>query len=127
MYGIDFTEFGKILCQKASLRLDRYSPLLHQTMGEPQCVKSLNLMTMPDSVFQETVNLPISHSGQVTGFGAYFKAFLDEETSLTNSPWAPQTHWLHLLYTLPMPRPVQQGDMLPLQVTYDGALRFWMP
>jgi hypothetical protein len=48
---------------------------------------------------------------------------LDEETILTNSPWAPPTHWTQLIYTLAAPRAVKKGEVLQMEVIYDGGLR----
>jgi hypothetical protein len=59
----------------------------------------------------------------MTGFCAYFKAYLDDTTTLTNSPWAPQTHWTQLVYSLPYAKPVKAGEVVPMLIYYDGTLR----
>jgi SAM-dependent methyltransferase len=123
LYGFDFTLFGQVLCNKATLSLDRYNPLLNKTMSEPLLVKSLDLTTLDSALFSEQFSLPIKYNGTVTGVCAYFKAYLDETTTLTNSPWAPQTHWTQLIYSLPVAKPVSEGDTWPLLMTYDGTLR----
>jgi hypothetical protein len=92
-------------------------------MSEPLLVKSLDLTTLDSALFSEQFSLPIKYNGTVTGVCAYFKAYLDETTTLTNSPWAPQTHWTQLIYSLPVAKPVSEGDTWPLLMTYDGTLR----
>jgi hypothetical protein len=74
-------------------------------------------------MFNQEFTLDIEEDGNMTGFCAYFKAYLDEETTLTNSPWAPQTHWTHLIYSLPNFHTVKKGDKLPMDIVYDGVLR----
>ncbi|MGE0200701.1 MAG: 50S ribosomal protein L11 methyltransferase [Candidatus Melainabacteria bacterium] len=123
LYNLDFSILGEVLCQKTMTRTERYSPMANTAMSEPFCVKKLDFRTLESTVFAEPFDLTMLHKGEVTGFCGYFKAHLDEETILTNSPWAPTTHWTQLTFTLPRPRVVQQGDVLPLELIYDGALR----
>ena len=126
LYGVDFTLLGQVLCNKATLRLDRYNPMLNKTMSDPLCVKNIDFMTITNPFFSEAFELKATESGTVTGFCAYFKASLDETTTLTNSPWAPQTHWTQLVYTLPAAREVKAGDGIPMVIHYDGTLRIRM-
>lgn len=123
LYGFDFTILGQVLCNKATTRMDRYSPQLQKAMTEPVMVKSLDFMTVTDTAFVSRFELVALEEGNVTSFCGYFKAHLDEENILTNSPWAPPTHWTHLIYTLPAPRAVKKGERLNMEVIYDGALR----
>lgn len=127
LYGVDFEIFGQVLCNKATLRLDRYSPVLNKTMSEPKLVKSVDFRTLQGPLFNEKFELEALEDGHVTGYCAYFKAYLDETTTLTNSPWAPQTHWTHLIYTLPAATAVKKGDAVSLLMTYDGSLRIRLP
>jgi len=71
----------------------------------------------------ERFEIVAKHDGRIDSFCGYFKAHLDEDTQLTNSPWAPATHWTHLIYTLSEGISVQAGDVIPMEVIYDGALR----
>jgi len=123
LYGLDFTLLGKVLCNKATTRMERYSPLINKTMSETKMVRSLDFRTLRDSVFSNKFELVALEDGEITSFCGYFKAHLDEETILTNSPWAPATHWTQLIYTLAAPRAVNKGEVLQMEVIYDGSLR----
>jgi hypothetical protein len=123
LYGFDFSLLGKVLCNKATTRTDRFNPMLSKVMSEPCMVKNLDFMTLEETMFCEQVELVATEDGQITNVCGYFKAHLDEDTILTNSPWAPSTHWTHLIYTLAAPYPVKKGEKIPIEVIYDGALR----
>lgn len=123
LYGFDFSLLGQVLCSKATTRMDRYNTMLYKTMSEAVMVKSLDFMTLNETAFANRFELIAQEDGNITSFCGYFKAHLDEETILTNSPWAPPTHWTHLFYTLPAPRAVKKGEALQMEVLYDGALR----
>jgi SAM-dependent methyltransferase len=125
LYGFDFTLLGKVLCNKATTRMDRYNPMIQKTMSEPVMVRSLDFRTLRDSVFSNRFELTALEDGEVTSFCGYFKAHLDEETILTNSPWAPPTHWTQVIYTLAAPRPVKKGEKIQMELVYDGALRVY--
>ena len=123
LYGFDFSLLGEVLCRKATSRLERFNALLQKPMSEPLTVKSLDFRTLEEAFFVDRFNLVAKHDGRVDSFCGYFKAHLDEDTQLTNSPWAPSTHWTHLIYTLSEAIPVKVGDVIPMEVIYDGSLR----
>lgn len=123
LYGFDFSLLGDVLCSKATTRMDRYNTMVNKTMTEAVMVKSLDFRTLTDTVFADTFELVAREDGELTSFCGYFKAHLDEDTLLTNSPWAPPTHWTQLIYTLAAPRPVKKGETIPMEIIYDGALR----
>jgi SAM-dependent methyltransferase len=123
LYGYDFTLLADVLCNKATTRLDRYSPHISKTMTEPILAKAVDLRTLEDAVFAEKFTLVAQEDGVINSVCGYFKAHLDAENILTNSPWAPSTHWTHLIYTLASPEPVKKGDTLMFEVVYDGNLR----
>lgn len=123
LYGLDFSLLGQVLCNKATTRMERYNPLINKTMTEPAMVRSLDFRVLRDSVFSNQFQLVALEDGEITSFCGYFKAHLDEENILTNSPWAPATHWTQLVYTLAAPRSVKKGETLNMEVIYDGALR----
>ena len=103
--------------------MDRYNTMLYKNISDPVMVKSLDFMTLNETAFANRFELVALEDGNITSFCGYFKAHLDEDTILTNSPWAPPTHWTHLIYTLPAPRPVKKGETIQMEVLYDGALR----
>ncbi len=123
LYGYDFTLLGQVLCNKATTRTERYSSAVNKAMSESLMVKSLDFRTLEEPEFTDAFELEALEDGQITSFCGYFKAHLDGETVLTNSPWAPPTHWTQLIYTLAAPRPVKKGEKIKMQVIYDGALR----
>ncbi len=123
LYGLDFSLLGKVLCNKATTRTDRYNTLINKTMSEPVMVQSLDFRTLEETVFASRFELVALEDGQITSFCGYFKAHLDEDNILTNSPWAPPTHWTQLVFTLAAPHPVKKGERLPMEMLYDGALR----
>jgi len=123
MYGIDFELLGRVMCKKATTRLERYNPMLQKPMSEPVMVKSLDFRTLEEAFFTERFELVAKTDGRIDSFCGYFKAHLDEDTQLTNSPWAPSTHWTHLIYNLSDAITVKAGDIITMEVIYDGALR----
>jgi protein arginine N-methyltransferase 1 len=123
LYGFDFGLLGEVMGRKATTRLERFNPLLQTVMSEPVTVKSLDFRVLEDSFFVDRFQVTAKQDGRIDSFCGYFKAHLDEDTQLTNSPWAPSTHWTHLIYTLAEPVPVKAGDTVSMEVIYDGALR----
>ncbi len=123
MYSLDFSLLGNLLTNKITMRTERYNPHANNALSKPLLVKSLDFKTLEVTTFAQDFQLPIDQSGNISGFCAYFRAHLDEENTLTNSPWAPQTHWTQLCFYLPEPIPVQKGQSLPLQMIYDGSIR----
>lgn len=123
LYGIDFSLLGQVMGKKATTRLERYNPVLQKPMSEPVMVKSIDFRTLEEAFFVDRFELVAKRDGRVDSFCGYFKAHLDEDTQLTNSPWAPSTHWTHLIYSLSEAIPVKTGDVITMEVIYDGALR----
>ncbi|MEB3245707.1 MAG: 50S ribosomal protein L11 methyltransferase [Vampirovibrionales bacterium] len=123
LYGFDFDLLGQVLESKSVLKLDRYASNINKTMTEPEMVHSLDFTTLESAVFTKKAQLMPLHDGEITGLCAYFTAWLDEETILTNSPWTPQTHWTHLMYTLTKPVTVKANEPIDIEMIYDGSLR----
>jgi hypothetical protein len=97
--------------------------MLNKTMTKPVVAKSIDLRTFDETVFFTTIHPAVLEDGQITNLCAYFKVYLDESNTLTNSPWAPPTHWTNLVYTLARPKPVKKDEQLDIEVLYDGGLR----
>jgi len=55
-------------------------------------------------------NLAIERGGNLNALAVFFRAYLDERTRLTNSPFAPRTHWEWNFRVLSENRPVKPGD-----------------
>lgn len=123
LYGINFSSLKEILCHKSSLGLDHYNPHLMNALSEPTIVHSIDLQSYDNSIFSKKIDLTTNRTGKVTGYCIFFKVWLDENTTLTNSPFAPKTHWTQMQYTLPTGVPVQEGDTLTFELVYDGNLR----
>ena len=122
LYNIDFSLLGKVMLSKTTVAT-RYFDMKDKTMSDPVMVKNVDFTTLQTTSFSDPFELAMKDDGNITGFCAYFKAHLDEKTTLTNSPWAPLTHWTQLIYYLPEAVPVKKGDTLKMECVYDGALR----
>lgn len=125
MYGFQFGMLKAVLGQKVQTRLERFNPLNVTMMSEPQQVISLDLRTLTETTFKQPFTWVPTQDGYVNGFCAYFKAHLDETTVLTNSPWAPPTHWTQMVFTFPKQRPVKAGEPIDMTLSYEGSLALW--
>lgn len=123
LYGFDFNLLGDVLCNKTITRTENYSPRINKAMTEPVMAKSIDFNTFDSTVFVAEFELTATQDGTVTGFCGYFKAHLDEETILTNSPWAPPTHWTQITFTLPEAKTVKEGETINMELIYDGNMR----
>jgi precorrin-6B methylase 2 len=123
LYGLDFGLLGDVLASKASLRRERYHPQLYTPMSDPVRLHRIDFATIEETTFHVPIRMPIRHGGRVSGICLYFKAWLDEETVLTNSPWSASTHWSQLMYYLADPETFATGQTFEAELIYDGALR----
>ncbi len=123
LYGVDYSIFKEILCSKSTLRLDKFNPRIDRPITKPTLVKAVDFRTFDNPTFTQEFELDVTEEGNFTGYCGYFKAWLDEDTSLTNSPWAPDTHWTQMIYTMPVTREVKPGDKIKMDIVYDGNLR----
>lgn len=125
IYGFNLEILKTVLRQKPTLKLERFNPLAYTMMADPVCVTHLDLATITSPKFQEDFTFTATQDGFVNGFCAYFKAHLGEGNVLTNSPWAPPTHWTQMVYHFPTRRPVKAGETVAMEMVYDGNLNLW--
>jgi predicted RNA methylase len=127
IYGLDFNVLKTVLAHKPSTKLDRFTPHLYTMMSKPVKAIYLDLYTIQSPIFQTAFSFTALQDGYVNGFCAYFKAHMDDsnEIMLTNSPWAPPTHWTQMVYHFPARRPVKAGETMDMEMSYDGSLGIW--
>lgn len=124
LYGVDYRLLGEVLKRKPiTVSASRFNPRIERAITDPVLAQSINFYELQESTFEVEFDLPVKTDGRFGGYGTYFKAWLDEETILTNSPWAPQTHWTHLLFYRDKPSPVSVGDTIKLKMTYDDQIK----
>lgn len=126
MYGIDFTLLGQVLSQKTTMCVARYDARKLREMGDPVKLTDIDLATLESPFFEEKATLTIARDGEIDGFVCYFKVWLDDETTLTNSPFAPSTHWTHLFFDLGEPMSVKAGQEIPVRLRYDGGVHIFL-
>jgi type I protein arginine methyltransferase len=127
LYNLDFSLLGRVLSSKATLRRERFHTQLQKAMSAPVKLHDIDLRTIQKADFAHTCELALEKAGQLSGVCLYFKAWLTESTCLTNSPWAPATHWTQLLYTLAEPVDCNAGQSFAFDLIYDGSLRVTVP
>jgi SAM-dependent methyltransferase len=74
-----------------------------------------------------TVSFRVTQPGVMHGIGGWFKAWLTEDITLTNSPHEPPTSWGHLCLPIAEPVPVAVGDEVEvmLQAVGGGSVLCW--
>ena len=77
---------------------------------------------LEESPFAASPALRVERAGRLGGVLLYFRAHLDEETQLTNSPFLQPTHWRHWPLMFREVREVAVGDVVPLRVKLTEAL-----
>jgi protein arginine N-methyltransferase 1 len=65
------------------------------------------------------VSLPVTSPGHLGAVALHFRAELDEQLSLSTSPYAPRTHWGWPTMRLSEVRAVRPGDRVPLRARLD--------
>jgi hypothetical protein len=74
-------------------------------------------------MFKDKLEFEVLEDGNINAFCTYFVAHLDENTTLTNSPWAPNTHWVQKVFVMPQSLEVKKGQKIPITSVYDGDYR----
>lgn len=124
LYGLDFSPLADVVDRKHMRHTIKYNPQMEPPLTKPVCIKTLDMRTMDNPIFSAEFDMEVIADGHFGGYCAFFKAWLDEDTVLTNSPWAPDTHWTQLVHMLPQPVVVKKGDVIKMEAIYDGILRF---
>lgn len=127
MYGFSFDMIKTVVDQKPRLQLVDFKPEQHTIMADPITIINLDFRTLKSPRFEVNFELNPFFDGFVDGYCLYFKVYLDEQTVLTNSPWAPKTHWTQVTYTFPKRRPVKQAEPVTVTLQYDGSFQLWYP
>lgn len=123
MYGLKLTKYKENLLNFSSSRYERYNPSIYKVMTKQLLTKSIDLRDIKKAMFRDELEFEVIEDGTINAFCAYFVAHLDENTTLTNSPWAPTTHWIQKLFVMPQYLNVTKGQKIPITSVYDGDYR----
>ena len=123
LYGLNFDPLADALRKQLSHQFEYVQPLHKEAITEPVLAHSLDFYTLNALVFSIPFQITVQKAGHLSGFCAYFNAFLDADTTITNSPWAPKTTWTQYTAKLQQPLPVTEGQVIKLRIIYDGNLR----
>jgi hypothetical protein len=126
IYGIDLSAHRDALVaesrEPAQLMFtsEKLEPLL--LTGELQVV-DLDFMQDHDlESFEVTRELLVQRPGTLRGVAVFFRARLDGQVELTNSPFTPSTHWGQFAVKLPRDVPVAAGDRVGIRVSQKTTL-----
>ncbi|MEW5820602.1 MAG: 50S ribosomal protein L11 methyltransferase [Cyanobacteriota bacterium] len=123
MYDLKLTKYRENLVNFISARYERFNTSIYKVMTNQLMTKSLDLRTLKASMFKDKLELEAIEDGEFNALCAYFVAHLDEKTTLTNSPWAPATHWIQKVFVMPQSLQVRKGQKIPITSVYDGDYR----
>jgi len=101
LYGLKFNEYSEQLQNEINMNYQQKvgtRPLLANKhfISEECIIHDLNLYSKLAVLrdLNKVIKLKITKTGLMHGLIIYFKAFLTPEIILTNSPFAPSTHWI---------------------------------
>ncbi|MGD9581449.1 MAG: 50S ribosomal protein L11 methyltransferase [Vampirovibrionia bacterium] len=123
LYDIKLTKFKSHLENFIQARYERFNTSIYKVMTEQLLTKSLDLKTLTNTMFKDKLEFEVLEDGRLNAFCAYFVAHLDESTTLSNSPWAPNTHWIQKVFVMPQSLEVKKGQKIPITSVYDGDYR----
>jgi protein arginine N-methyltransferase 1 len=124
LYGLDFNPFVDAFAESVHQRAPRRILISNRSYFEPRILSEesrfLNLDLENDPLdfngWSSTVTLRIVREGTLGGVVLFFRAHLDEQVQLTNSPLAPPTHWGWDVRGFAHYLPVSPGDEVRLGV-----------
>lgn len=123
LYDLKLTKFKDHLSNFIQARYERFNTSIYKVMTHQLCTKSLDLKTLTSTMFKDKLEFEVLEDGNINAFCTYFVAHLDENTTLTNSPWAPNTHWVQKVFVMPQSLEVKKGQKIPITSVYDGDYR----
>ncbi len=129
LHGLDFSPVVQAVEASSSRPRRTRSWLNEKTFDRKVLSEELRLLDLDlEAGDLEIVGRPSAASLRITAAGAlvgvvlFFRAHLDEEIRLTNSPFAPVTHWGWDIRTFSRRLPVRPGDEVPLAVEIESTL-----
>jgi SAM-dependent methyltransferase len=123
MYDLKLSKYKENLVNFINARYERYNTSIYQAVTNQLLTKSLDLKTLQKSMFRDELEFEVTENGNFNAICVYFVAHLDENTTLTNSPWAPSTHWIQKVFVMPQSLKVSKGQKIPISSIYDGDYR----
>jgi protein arginine N-methyltransferase 1 len=128
LYGVDLTPVLDLLAQIDPRQLippygnDDAMLFTPKVLSEECLLVDLDLHTgdLHRAGEPAEINLRIRNPGTLGALAIYFRAHLDEETQLTNSPFAPPTSWGSPVRPLSSRVQVAAGDEVSLRVQLRG-------
>lgn len=123
MYNLKLSKYKDNIVNFVQARYERFNTSIYKVMTDQLQTVSLDLKTIQKSMFTDKLELTAKEDGNINAFCAYFVAHLDEKTTLTNSPWAPSTHWIQKVFVMPSSLKVTKGQKIPITSVYDGDYR----
>ncbi len=126
LYGFDLSQFNELSSlEYFDSRLRRHE---HRLLSEPFEVFEFDFYRDgPGERRTELVARPTT-AGTCHAIVFWFELELIPGITVTNSPEHPNTHWKQAIQTLPVPRPVEPGRPVELDVRHDGLhIHFAVP
>ena len=130
-YGLNFDPFikrmspGKNNRPTISYTYDRKAGFPFQILSQECVLYTIDFLEDWGDVHAPREHtLEMEREGKLNGLAVFFRAYLDERTQLTNSPFAPRTHWEWNFHALSKSRPVEPKDHVKISSelvqTYDA-------
>lgn len=124
LYGLDFDPFVEAFAEASHqlaprrILISNQSHFERRILSEESRFLDLDLENDPLDLtsWSATVPLRIIREGTLSGVVVFFRAHLDEQIQLTNSPLAPPTHWGWDVRAFARYRAVSPGDEVQLGV-----------